>query len=127
MAEQTTEDLLTAYGYSEISDGLFVRLNRPASERWISADGDGWYCYAPETPGIAGGDPWGDVIPGGLMRVPYRQTEAFKEASGLHPARNPECFEWIWPDERVHEIYAHAAAAEGNEWRKTDEGDFVKD
>lgn len=61
------------------------------------------------------------------MQVPFSQTEAFALASGLHPARQPEAFEWVWPEKRLIEIYAHTAGPDGNEWVKTDEGVLVKE
>ena len=120
----TAKELLLQYGYTEVSPGLFVPA-RPSSERWEKVEG-GWHCYAPATAGFGGGDPWGKVLDGGLMQVPFTQTEAFKDASGLHPARNPEAFQWVWPEERVEEIYAHVAGPDGNEWVKTDDGKLVK-
>lgn len=121
---KSASDLLIDYGYTEVSDGLFVP-GRPSSERWEKVDG-GFNCYVPAAAGINGGDPWGKVLEGGLMQVPFTQTEAYKDASGLHPARQPEAFEWVWPEERVVEIYAHTAGANGNEWVRNEDGKIVK-
>lgn len=113
--------LLKEYGYTEVQDGLFVPA-RPSSERWERVEG-GWHCYAPVAASFGGGEPWGRVLDLGLMQVPYCQSEAFASASGLSPSRNPAAFEWVWPEERLVEIYEHVATpGKGNEWVKTEAG-----
>lgn len=117
--------LLKDYGYSEVSDGLFVPA-RPSSERWEKVK-DGWYCYGPAGATFGGGPPWGKALDGGLVQVPYTQTEQYANVGGLHPAIQPEAFEWVWPDARLEEIYAHAPKEGPNQYRKTDEGKYVKE
>lgn len=124
-------DFLKAYGFTEIAPGMFLPA-RGSSERWeLIEDGSGdFYCYAPAIPGVNGGAPWGQIVGDGpLMRVPYRQTEAFKDVSGLHPAAQPDAFEWRWPGDRVREIYQYAPSKADpetgtlhNRWIKGDDG-----
>lgn len=118
--------LLKDYGYAEVSDGLYVP-GRPSSERWEKVK-DGWHCYAVATPTIGGGQPWGKPLDGGLVQVPYTQSQTFENVSGLHPARNPEAFKWVWPEERVAEIYTYATplGADSPAYRKVD-GKYVKE
>lgn len=123
---KTAAELLNDYGYTEVQAGLFVPA-RPSSERWEKVTG-GWQCYAAPAPTIGGGEPWGRPLAGGLLQVPYTQSGTYAAVGGLHPARHPEAFEWVWPEERLVEIYAHVAVpGKGNLWRKTDEGEYVRD
>lgn len=124
MAEKTVEKLLTDYGYREVGNGLFEPA-RPSSERWRNVPG-GWECFSPPTIPFGGGAPWGRPIDGGWIQVPFSQKESFKNAGGLHPLENPEAFEWIWPEERLREIYEHTSGKDGNHWIKTDEGKFER-
>jgi len=101
----TAKEQLLEYGYQQAGDD-FVPA-RASSERWRSVPG-GFECYAMPTLTFGGGKPWGLPQDGGFVKVPYRQSERFANASGLHPATHPECFEWVWPEERLVEIYAHA-------------------
>jgi hypothetical protein len=119
---KNAETLLIEYGYTEVPVGLFVP-QRPTSERWEKVDG-GWHCYGPAVAGFGGGKPWGQPIQGSpLMRIPYTQAEPFANASGLHPADQPEAFEWVWPEARVVEIYAHVSKpGEGNKFVKVEDG-----
>ena len=126
------EALLLAYGYTTAGDG-FYEPARPSSERWRKVAG-GWECYASAGASMGGGAPWGRVlmletvaqdadgnplqVATGFMQVPFTQSENYKNVSGLHPAANPEAFEWVWPDARLVEIYSHLAEPGGNKWVK---------
>lgn len=124
MAKTASQLLIDSGLYSEVQTGLFAPV-RPSSEHWEKTEG-GWHCYTRPTLSIGGGEPWGKVLDGGLMQLPFSQAPAFAEASGLHPARNPEAYIWEWPEERLVEIYTYASPDGDNPWRKTDEGKFVK-
>lgn len=126
--------LLKDYGYVELGDGLLSVKGellyipaRTSSERWEKTDG-GWHCYGIAARPFGGGEPWGRPMGGDLVQVPYTQTEAFANVSGLHPARNPEAFEWVWPEERLVEIYEHATplGADSQAWRKEETEDGHK-
>lgn len=118
-----TETLLKEHGFTEVSEGKFIP-ERPSSERWERA-GDGWYCYAPPSPTFGGGAPWGRAVSAALMQVPFKQRDSFANVSGLHPSDHPEQFEWVWPDERVNEIYAYAVTDgdKGNQFVKVQNDD----
>lgn len=95
----TTDELLLNYGYTGGPD-VFLPA-RPSSERWERTDG-GWLCYR------------------GAEQVPFRCIQG-----GVNPQRPqdaPEAFEWVWPDERLQEIYAHAVRDGDNPWVKTGAG-----
>ena len=110
-----------AWGAGGGGAGLYEPA-RPSSERWRRVAG-GWECYALPTPAIGGGAPWGAVVEGTpFIRVPYRAL-----FGGAHPATDPQAFEWIWPDSRLQEIYAHVAERDiGNPWHKTEAGEYVR-
>jgi hypothetical protein len=138
----TTETLLHQYGYVEATPGTFTSPRRPSNEHWQRVDG-GWLCYGVAAP-IGQGKPWGVAVcatcgaridehpadqsahfftPAERLLVPYTVAPKFQGVSGLHPATHPECFDFVWPDARVHEIYAHVRYdAERdqivNDWRK---------
>lgn len=119
-------ELLIEYGYIEVAPGMFQPA-RPSSERWEATTG-GWYCYTAISGGVMGGAPWGQKVSDALMKVPYKQSEVFANASGLHPATHPECFDWVWPEARIVEIYAHAPKNnEGNKYHKSEDGTLVLD
>lgn len=125
MSNKAAKTLLKEYGYSEV-EGVYFPA-RPSSEVWIEVEG-GWECFQRETPSINPdgglGAAWGrkaEDLPG-YVQLPYTQTEDFKDVGGLHPA-NPAhaaCFEWVWPEKRVQEIYDHSVAftPEGQHWVK---------
>ena len=121
----TAAELLVKYGYTEVASNLFVPA-RSSSERWEKVQ-DGWNCYALPTPSLGGGEPWGQDMGTGFVRVPFCQSVAYVGVSGLNPARNPECFNWLWPEERLVEIYEHAVMGAENPWRKLDDGSFVRE
>lgn len=99
--------------------------SRPSRERWEKVDG-GWLCFGFATSGIVGGEPWGLPAGPGRMQVPYRQLESYATVGGLHPVHNPEAFEWVWPEERVLEIFEYAPKnGEGNQFRRTSSGKLV--
>lgn len=102
-------ELLVDYGYTEMEvDGRKVYTPaRPSSERWEAVDG-GFHCYGLPAAGFGGGKPWGRVLSPVLMQIPFKQSELFANASGLHPADHPDAFEWVWPSERVEQIYRYA-------------------
>src|SRR3990167_1374138 len=102
----TAIEALEAYGY-RLENGVYVRQLDPDTERWEPVT-DGFLCYKKVSD-------WGKLATNGLMAIPYTQTAAFKNIGGLHPDRQPECFEWTWPEERVLEIYTHT----GIGWIKT--------
>lgn len=116
----TAETLLLDYGYTKVGDDLIPA--RPSSERWHKVDG-GYECYALPTLTFGGGPPWGQLQEGGLVKVPYSQLPNFKQVSGLHPSVNPECFEWVWPEERLVEIYEHAPKSGPNPYVKVQDPD----
>jgi len=113
-----TAELLIAYGYTEVSPGMFLPA-RASSERWEKTDG-GWLCYR-----VGGEEQGGRPIANSpLIQIPYRT-----EVHGVNPRRpgnTPDAFEWVWPDERLQEIYAHAVPTGDNTWQKLDDGSFVK-
>jgi len=106
----TVEDLLTKYGYVEGKDGIYRR--GATTHAWRKVDG-GWERLDPPTGFLTfslegGSEPriWGKFDPEtGWYLVPYRLTDEFSMASGLHPAQHPGCFIWVWPDEVVAGIY----------------------
>lgn len=117
----TGEEALRDYGYAE-SDGMFIRKGTNPTQAWSrDPDSDGWFRYDP--PALAGtafsgdsiadpsgGAQWGIPVDGTFwVRAPYRQSARFATASGLHPLTHPECFDWVWPDYVVAELYQHAA------------------
>ena len=127
-------EALTSYGYTlDDASGFYYRGD---TEAW-KPEGDGWICVRPAGgrsyagPGIedpAQGAPWGRAIDGvpGWVQVPFGLTERFQNVGGLHPATHPECFEWVWPEARVLEIYQYAHAGEGdNPWVRQEDGTLV--
>lgn len=112
------KEALEKYGFEENEEGVYVRVLGDkidlSTERWVEVQG-GWRCYKV-------GSDWGKLDPKtGLHSVPFGQNEAFADVGGLHPETHPQCFEFVWPDERIVEIYEHAGE-EG--WTKvTDYGD----
>ncbi len=122
-------DLLKDYGFSASGpdNKVFRRANKPNSDIWVRHE-EGWLLYQQATSPFGGGTPWGipDESFPGFMLVPYTQKPEFKDVSGVHPS-NPDhamFFQWIWPDEKVLDIYQHsiATAPEGKQWAaETDE------
>lgn len=43
-----------------------------------------------------------------MIQTPMRQSDSYKNSSGLHPAEHPEAFDWVWPAQAVAEIYHYA-------------------
>lgn len=124
----TAKGLLKQYGYTN-NDGAWTPA-RPSSEIWVETEG-GWFCYQRATASIAtdasgAGLPWGKVVDGmpGYVQVPFTQKPNFAFISGVHPGLedHEQFFEWVWPEERLVEIYAHSAALtpEGKTWVKVD-------
>lgn len=118
------ETLLKEYGYTEVNPGIFMPA-RPSSEVWVKVEG-GWNCYAVASSAVGGGAPWGKRTDSGRVQVPFTQKTEFADIGGLHPA-NPEheaMFEWVWPDERLVEIYTYAPKhGEGNQFTKVQNKD----
>ena len=100
------QSALEAYGYTLV-DGMYVRPNKESTERWQPVDG-GFLCFRKESD-------WGKVVDNDLIQVPFTQNASYAGVGGLHPSRQPEAFEWVWPDERIVEIYTHT----GEGWVKT--------
>jgi hypothetical protein len=110
-------EALREYGYTEDDQGVFSPA-RPSSEYWVKAVG-GWRCFTKQPPSHDWGRRDEDAD---AWEIPYRQEEP---TSGLHPMTTPDAFEWIWPEERLLEIYTYTAF--NGPWRKLDDGSFVKD
>jgi len=137
LAIPSAEAALVAYGHRE-ENGMFIRGQKEAWQR--NPNGAGWLRFDPPTvatpftgPGIADpapGQPWGVVIPElGWAQVPYKPAEKWSAVSGLHPAVHPECFDFVWPEEIVAEMYAlaQAAAVDGeNRYARQDDGSLVR-
>lgn len=117
-ATKTAEQAMRDYGYTEVN-GMFVR---GSTQAWQRAEEGGWHRFDPPTTLVSapfsaegaadpsGGQPWGVIVPEvGWLQVPYRLTERFRNVGGLHPATHPECFEWVWPEEQVAEMYEFAS------------------
>lgn len=126
--DMTAREALLAYGFRRDDDGFYRHARQGApTQVWRFVDNKGWERFDPEAgAGLVVGAPvWGvkdDEAPEGYVKVPYQQTERFKDASGLHPATHPECFDWIWPEFVVKETYAYAAVSEeGNTFKKNPE------
>lgn len=125
-------EALTSYGYTlDEASGFYYR---GGTDAW-KPEGDGWICVRPAparsyaAPGVAdpsGGKPWGQAIDGvpGWVQVPYRLADRWRDVGGLHPETHPECFEWVWPEVRVAEIYEYASADE-NRWVRQEDGTIV--
>ena len=131
--EMTAEEVLLEYGFAQEGDVFYKPTSN--TETWVKVPG-GWLCLAPGgvTPIAVGAEPWGRPYgETGRLQVPYRQTAKFEGVSGLHPATHPEAFEWVWPEERVHEIHAYAYTAEGDKAaygrkvRKNEAGEYILD
>lgn len=114
-ATKSAVQALIDYGYTE-TDGLFQRGLTDAWRR----EGDGFLMLRPAAPTVgsaegvanpAAGAAWGMPVEGvpGWVQVPYRQSDRFATASGLHPLTHPECFEWVWPGDVVAERYEFAS------------------
>lgn len=127
------KEALEGYGYIlDEASGFYFRGD---TEAWKPVDG-GWLCVRPvrgsqkfSAPGVAdpsNGQPWGREIAEvpGWLQVPDGLADRWREVGGLHPATHPECFEWIWPDERVAEIYEFASTDE-NRWVRQEDGTLV--
>jgi hypothetical protein len=122
--EKTTGELLEDYGY--IAEGnVYTRPGRTSSDFYVKVAGAVDFPAAGAA-AFGTGQPWGKETPiAGRVQVPFAQLEQYKEVSNLHPAQQPEMFEWIWPDERVREIFEHVAGVDkdgqmlDNPWVKT--------
>jgi hypothetical protein len=132
----TAEKALIAYDYQE-RNGLFVRKSGHPSDAWKKLPDGGWACFSVATPvyavaGVAdpsGGKAWGKATPEipGWVQTPYRLADRWASVGGLHPETHPECFEWVWPDERVEEIHVYGLRAiQGEEFVRQDDGSRVK-
>ena len=122
----TAIEALESYGYRLI-ETTYIRYPGGGSvpdlttERWEETTG-GWHCYKVPTLGF-GSTAWGRYVRPDLVQVPWRQSAHNEGVSGQHPARQPEAFEWVWPDEVVTLIYEHAGQ-EG--WQRLDDGSMIK-
>lgn len=126
----SAEAALVAYGYAkDEASGMFTRGDTQA---WRKTD-EGWERFDPPSlkkpiraEGVddpADGASWGLPTEVGWVRVPYKLGERWRNISGAHPATHPECFEWLWPEEEVAELYLLAKAAntpEGNPFVRID-------
>ena len=91
---------LAEYGYVMQNDGILRSVDRPNSQAW-------------------------QPVTGGFLRfdkglpVPYMLKEQFRSrrneegqyipgVSGLDFRRNPDCFEWVWPEVEIAKIYVIA-------------------
>lgn len=135
--EMNATEALVAYGFVE-KDEVFVPASGRLSQCWKRTEG-GWIRLDPPTPAMgpiegsadpANGAPWGRPVPGTVwMQVPWKQKGGVWDGvSGLHPLTHQECFEWIWPEEVVAEMYAFAHTTMfGKRYRRDDDGKLIQD
>jgi len=132
-ATMTGAEALGKYGHTQARDGLWTKAR---SQAWLAVDG-GFNRFDPPSAPMggfgddpSGGAPWGVLADGrsGWVMVPYRQKAGeWANVSGLHPATHPACFEWVWPDEVVAEMYQFASKAGGeNQYTRQEDGSLAK-
>lgn len=138
VSDYTAREALVAYGYVRDDEtGVYMHRSPVPTNAWRFVENRGWerYDFAAQALPIQAFDgeeilPYGtpaEDLPG-WVKVPYQQNEQFRHVGGLHPATHPECYEWIWPEQVVKEIYAYAATDGGeNNWRAMGNGDYVKE
>lgn len=123
----TARQLLLDYGYAEDKNTRLYTPARPSSEVWQHVEG-GWLCFqrGSASQGVVWGREAADLP--GYIQVPFTQLEAFKDVSGLNPGipDHEAFFQWVWPEERLVEIYTYSAAntPEGKQWVKNNEGGY---
>ena len=100
MTETNGMQALAEYGYVMQNDGVLRSVDRPNSQAW-------------------------QPVTGGFLRfdkgipVPFMLKEQFRSrhneegqyipgVSGLDFRRNPDCFEWVWPEVEIAKIYVVA-------------------
>lgn len=124
----TAEAALEAYGYTEEGD-IFSKPNQD-TQIWQRVE-RGFIRHERPAAGLVIGAPsWGrpSRLSPDLIEVPYTQTDKFRDVGGLHPAAQPEAFEWTWPAHVVAEIYAHGHTSEfGQAWKRNEAGELVPD
>ena len=104
MAETNGMQALAEYGYVTGEDGVMYSPGRRNSQRWKLVE-DGMLRF--------------DMEQGQMIPVPYKLKDEFKGhtddqgryfpgVSGLDFRKNPNCFDWVWPEPVVANIYAVA-------------------
>jgi hypothetical protein len=88
-------DYLIAYGYVLDADGKYRQHGRRTQVWQELPDGKGWLRFDTDLTG---------------REVPevYRMNSVYRGVSGLSKLSHPSAFEWVWPEERVEEIYRNA-------------------
>lgn len=131
-SDYTAREALIAYGYArDDSTGFYVKNSPAPTQIWRYAENRGWERFDPLTsamPIVVPDDlkediyPYGiadDEAPEGYVKVPYGQLPRFADVGGLNPTKHADCFEWIWPETAVKEIYAYVNT-EDREYERID-------
>lgn len=135
--KMTGEEALLAYGFQAQGDrGLYAHPTAPTDQMWVKADG-GWIRLdkaagvqprgqaegmADPAAGAPWGRPWQLAPESGLIEVPHRVSDRWQNVSGLHPLTHGECFDWVWPDSVVAELYAYAYKSDRPAYKRITEG-----
>ena len=85
----TAVKALVEYGYAKDADGRYRQPGR-RTQVWEETDG-GWLRYDSEN--------------GAEVAQVHSVAEAFRGTSGLTKDKNPEAFDWVYPDDEVARIY----------------------
>lgn len=122
-------DALKAYGYTRDDSGLWLKITGGRlmpTQVWKETDGGFLRLDPPHIPigsvlggtDPANGAPWGKPVVdehgqavNNWIQVPWKQSDRFATASGLHPLTHSECFEWVWPEKEIAFMYQYAHTA----------------